>query len=137
VLASLTLNIPFRSIEFILALPAIPPGSPDWARSLMFAMTLDVVAMNFFYMVCFLMALRAVPLFPRMLVFAWTLDLASQYSLARYLGAADGLPASVANALQIVIHGNVEKVMISAFVWLPYLLVSDRVNITFRQRERA
>jgi hypothetical protein len=27
--------------------------------------------------------------------------------------------------------------LISAAVWLPYLIVSDRVNITYRQRVRA
>jgi hypothetical protein len=35
-----------------------------------------------------------------------------------------------------LVHGNIAKVLISAFVWLPYLILSDRVNITYRQRVR-
>lgn len=135
--AGILLNVPFRSLEFILAIPAIPPAAPDWAHSLMFAMTLDVVVMNFFYMVCFVMALRAVPLFPRMLLFAWLVDLALQFAIAGHVAAAPDLPASVADALQTLLQGNLEKVLVSAFVWLPYLILSDRVNITFRQRVRA
>jgi len=135
--AGILLNVPFRSLEFILAIPAIPPAAPDWAHSLMFAMTLDVVVMNFFYMVCFVMALRSVPLFPRMLLFAWLVDLALQFAIAGHVAAAQDLPAPVAQALQTLLHGNLEKVLISAFVWLPYLILSERVNITFRQRIRA
>ncbi len=135
--AGILLNVPFRSFEFILAIPAIPPTAPDWAHSLMLAMTFDVVAMNFFYMVCFVMALRAVPLFPRMLIFAWLVDLGLQFAIARHVAAMPDLPASVAHALQALLHGNLEKVLISAFVWLPYLILSDRVNVTFRQRVRA
>ena len=136
-LAGILLNVPFRSFEFILAIPAIGPGAPGWAHSLMIAMTLDVVVMNFFYMVCFVMALRSVPLFPRMLLFAWIADLALQFAIAQTVGSAPGLPAQVAGALESLLHGNLQKVLISAFVWLPYLILSERVNVTFRQRIRA
>jgi hypothetical protein len=135
--AGILLNVPFRSIEFIMAIPAIPPSAPGWAHGLMLAMTFDVVAMNFFYMVCFVMALRAVPLFPRMLLFAWAVDLALQFAIARHVAGLHDLPVQVADALQVLLHGNLEKVLISAFVWLPYLILSDRVNVTFRQRVRA
>lgn len=136
-LAGILLNVPFRSFEFILAIPAIGPGAPDWARTLMVAMTIDVVVMNFFYMVCFVMALRSVPLFPRMLLFAWVADVLLQFAIAETVGATPGLPAQVAGALESLLHGNLQKVLISAFVWLPYLILSDRVNVTFRQRVRA
>jgi hypothetical protein len=135
--AGILLNVPFRSFEFILAIPAISPAAPGWAHSLMFAMTLDVVTMNFFYMVCFVMALRSVPLFPRMLLFAWGMDLVMQLTIAHCLAVRNDLPASVARALEYLLVGNLKKVLISAFVWLPYLILSDRVNITFRQRVRA
>jgi hypothetical protein len=136
-LAGILLNVPFRSFEFILAVPAIAPGAPVWAHSLMLAMTIDVVVMNFFYMVCFVMALRSVPLFPRMLLFAWLADITLQLAIAQMMGSTPRLPGQVAGALQHLLYGNIQKVMISAFVWLPYLIVSERVNVTFRQRVRA
>ena len=136
-LAGILLNVPFRSIEFILAIPAIAPSAPDWSRSLMIAMTVDVVVMNFFYMVCFVMALRSVPLFPRMLLFAWVADVAMQFAIAQQVALMPNTPPQVAQALSTLLHGNLDKVMISAFVWLPYLILSERVNVTFRQRVRA
>jgi hypothetical protein len=134
--AGILLNVPVRSFEFILAIPAIPPEAPGWAHSLMTAMTLDVVVMNFFYMVCFVMALRSVPLFPRMMLFAWTLDIGMQFSIAGQAAHA-GLPPAVSEALLTVLHGNVEKALISAAVWLPYLILSERVNVTYRSRMRT
>lgn len=131
------LNVPFRSFELLLSLPVIGPGDAGWARGLMAVMTLDVVVMNFFYMVCFVMALRSVPLFPRMLLFAWGMDLSMQFAIAHYAGTAQAMPPAVAHALQAVLLGNIKKVLISALVWLPYLILSERVNITFRQRVRA
>lgn len=136
-IVGILLNVPFRSFEFILSLPVIGPGAEDWARGLMAVMTLDVVVMNFFYMVCFVMALRSVPLFPRMLLFAWGMDLSMQFAIAHYAAAAQDMPPAVAHALQRVLAGNVKKVLISALVWLPYLILSDRVNVTFRQRVRT
>lgn len=135
-LAGILLNVPFRSFEFILAVPAIAPAAPPWAQSLMFVMTLDVVVMNFFYMVCFVMALRSVPLFPRMLLFAWVADVTLQFAIAQQVAATAGLPAQVSAGLQTLLAGNLQKVLISAFVWLPYLILSERVNVTFRQRVR-
>jgi hypothetical protein len=38
--------------------------------------------------------------------------------------------------LQAFLAGNIKKVLISVMIWLPYLLVSNRVNVTFRQRVR-
>ncbi len=136
-LAGILLNVPIRSLEFIMAVPAIAPGAPAWAHTLMIAMTIDVVVMNFFYMVCFVMALRSVPLFPRMLMFAWAADITLQLGIASMVGTTPGLPLPVAGALESLLNGNMQKVLISAFIWLPYLIVSERVNVTFRQRVRA
>jgi hypothetical protein len=36
-----------------------------------------------------------------------------------------------------LLEGNVKKVLISAGLWLPYLLLSRRVNVTFRHRVPA
>lgn len=136
-LAGILLNVPFRSIEFIVAVPAIGAGAPPWAHTLQIAMAADVVVMNFFYMVCFVMALRSVPLFPRMMLFAWIVDVSMQLIIAREVSAAPNLPPQVADALLDLLHGNITKVLISAAVWLPYLILSERVNVTFRQRVRA
>lgn len=135
-LVGILLNVPFRSFEFMLTIPAIPPGSPAWATQLMVAMTADVVVMNFIYMVCFVMALRSVPLFPRMLLFAWTADVLMQFAIAHHAVASPDLPDSVASGLNVLLQGNIKKVLISVLVWLPYLILSDRVNLTFRQRVR-
>jgi hypothetical protein len=43
----------------------------------------------------------------------------------------------VANAVHTLLIGNVKKVLISIGLWLPYLLLSTRVNVTFRQRVPA
>ena len=48
-----------------------------------------------------------------------------------------GLPADVAAALQPLLEGNVMKVLISIVLWLPYLLLSKRVNVTYRHRVPA
>lgn len=130
------LNVPLRTFEFILAVPAIAPGAPQWAQALLFAMAFDVVVMNFFYMVCFVMALRSIPLFPRMLLFVWSIDVLMQLAIAEYVQTMAQLPSNVAGALLNLLQGNMQKVMISAVIWLPYLILSARVNITFRHRVR-
>ena len=43
----------------------------------------------------------------------------------------------VANALHSLLDGNAKKVLISVALWLPYLLLSARVNVTFRHRVAA
>ena len=37
-------------------------------------------------------------------------------------------------ALGSLLSGNVTKVLISAAIWLPYLILSERVNLTYRLR---
>lgn len=136
-LVGLLLNIPVRSFEFLLAMPAVSGNAPAWSQTLFLMMAADVVVMSFFYMVCFVLALRTVPLFPRMLLFAWMLDVTAQLIIAREVGAMPGLPTQVAAPLRDLLYGNITKVMISAFVWLPYLILSERVNVTYRQRASA
>jgi hypothetical protein len=136
-LIGLLLNVVMRSFEFLMALPALNHHAPAWGTALFHLMAADVVVMSFFYMVCFVMALRSVPLFPRMLLFVWALDILAQLIIAQQLGGAAHLPETVAQPLMKLLEGNISKVLISAFVWLPYLLLSDRVNVTYRQRIRA
>lgn len=135
-LLGLLLNVVMRSFEFLLALPALNGHAPDWGTALFLVMTADVVVMSFFYMVCFVMALRNIPYFPRMLLFAWGLDIVAQLIIAHRIGTMADLPMTVAAPRHDLLRGNIAKVLISAAVWLPYLILSDRVNLTYRQRVR-
>lgn len=131
----LLLNVPVRSLEFLAVVPAINPGDPQWAHVLVAAMTCDVVLMNFIYMVCFVMAMRGNPLFPRMLVMAWMLDIALQHGIAQVIGQTN-FPLTLVDPLVGFLDGNIKKVLISAALWLPYLVVSEQVNLIFRHRVR-
>ena len=135
-LIGMLLNVVMRTAEYMVAIPALHSGAPDWGQALFFVMTADLVIMNFFYMVCFVMALRTVPLFPRMLLFAWILDVTLQLGIAQFV-ASTPPPSEVASALETLLVGNLEKVLISATLWLPYLILSRRVNVTYRCRVPA
>jgi len=78
-----------------------------------------------------------VPLFPRLLAAVWMVDLAMQLGIAGAVASSDGLPPAVGDALHTLLDGNVKKVLISVALWLPYLLMSKRVNVTFRHRVEA
>ncbi len=56
--------------------------------------------------------------------------------LASAQGAAAGerSPAPVSAALDGLLRANVMKALASIAIWLPYLLLSKRVNVTFRHR---
>jgi len=119
------------------AMPPLPTGAAPWLSSLHFAMTFDVVLFGSLYMIAFVAALRRVPLFPRLLAAIWIGDLTMQLFTAELVTRAGGLPPAVASALHGLLDGNVKKVLISAALWLPYLLMSKRVNVTYRHRVPA
>jgi hypothetical protein len=131
------INVPVRSLEFMAAVPAMNGHAPLWGQMLMSAMTMDVVVMNFLYMLAFMMALRSVPFFPRFLLVVWGVDISSQLAIAQFVGNAPGLPDTVGTAMGDLLNGNLKKVAISAAIWLPYLLLSQRVNLTYRMRMAA
>ncbi|WP_395624015.1 DUF2569 domain-containing protein [Sphingomonas daechungensis] len=126
--------VPIRALEYFGSMPAISGPVPAWLSVLHTMMTLDVVLMTSLYAVAFVAALRHVPLFPRLLVAIWGLDLAFQLVTAELVARTAGLPPEVANPLQSLLDGNVKKVLISIGLWLPYLLLSRRVNVTYRSR---
>jgi hypothetical protein len=132
-LIGMLLNVVLRTAEYMAAIPAMHSAAPDWGQALFLAMTADLVIMNFFYMACFVMALRTVPLFPRMLLFAWILDVCLQLGMAQFVSSTPP-PSEVASALKALLIGNLHKVLISAALWLPYLILSRRVNVTYRCR---
>jgi hypothetical protein len=136
-LIGMLLNVPVRSLEFLAAVPAMNGNAPLWGQVLLAAMTADVVMMNFLYTVCFVAALRCAPWFPRLLVLTWGLDISSQLAMANLVGSVADLPPTVGHAMGTLLSSNVQKVMISMAIWLPYLLLSERVNLTYRMRTSA
>ena len=136
-LVGMMLNVPLRALEYIAAMPPIPTDAPAWLSTLHLAMTFDVVLFGSLYMIAFVSALRRAPLFPRLLVAIWTGDLAMQLLTAQMVAAAGDLPASVGAALTGLLDGNIKKTLISVALWLPYLLLSRRVNVTYRGRVPA
>jgi hypothetical protein len=136
-LVGMMLNVPVRALEYLAAMPPIPNGAPAWLSSLHFAMTLDVVLFGSLYMIAFVAALRRVPLFPRLLVAIWIGDLTMQLFTAELVTRSGDLPTGVATALHGLLEGNVKKTLISVALWLPYLLLSKRVNVTYRNRVPA
>lgn len=136
-LVGLLLNVPVRLLEFAAAVPAMNAHAPVWGQTIFLSMAAEVCTMSFLYMACFVMALRKVPLFPRMLALVWGMDMLAQLAIANVVAGADHLPLAVATALQDLLAGNIKKVMVSVVVWLPYLLLSERVNVTYRHRVPA
>ena len=133
-LVGLMLNVPVRALEYVAAMPPMPQGAPPWFSVLHFAMTFDVVLFSSLYMLAFVAALRHVPIFPRLLVAIWIADLTMQLLIAELVGAAGPIPQDVSLALRGLLEGNMQKVLISMALWLPYLLLSKRVNVTYRHR---
>jgi hypothetical protein len=133
-LIGMLLNVPVRSLEFLAAVPAMNGNAPLWGQVILAAMTFDVVVMNFLYVICFVAALRCAPWFPRLLLLTWGLDISSQLAMANLVGSVAGLPHAVGQAMGALLSGNVQKVLISIAIWLPYLLLSERVNLTYRMR---
>jgi hypothetical protein len=136
-MVGMMLNVPVRAAEYLTAMPPMPLDVPHWLSALHLAMTFDVVVFSSLYMIAFVAALRRVPLFPRLLVAIWMCDLAMQLGTATLVKNAGHVPPDVATALTNMLTGNVKKTLISAALWLPYLLLSTRVNVTYRHRVPA
>jgi hypothetical protein len=138
IMASLILgmltNIPVRTLEFLAAMPALGAAPPAWFGSLYLLMLVDVVMLSSLYAVAAVAALRHVPLFPRMVALIWGADILMQLVIAQVITGVPDLPPAVAVALHPLLEGNIDKVLISVALWAPYLLLSKRVNLTFRRR---
>ena len=136
-LIGILLNVPVRAAEYLVAMPPVAGHVPGWLSALHLAMTFDVVLFSCLYAVAFVAALRRVPLFPRLLAAIWIADISMQLVTAKFVAASGYVPPAVAEALQALLYGNVQKVLISVTLWLPYLLLSKRVNVTYRNRVPA
>jgi hypothetical protein len=128
------LNVPVRAGEYLVAMPPVAGDVPAWLSTLHLAMTFDVVLFSSLYAIAFVAALRKVPLFPRLLAAIWIADVTMQLATAKMVASTGYVPPNVAQALHHLLYGNVEKVLISVAIWLPYLLLSRRVNVTYRSR---
>lgn len=133
-LVGMLLNVPVRSLEFLAAVPAMNGNAPLWGQVLFAVTTFDVVVMNFLYVLCFMAALRCAPWFPRFLLLVWGLDISSQLLMGHIVSGTTGLPYGVGEALGSLLQGNLQKVMVSMAIWMPYLILSERVNLTYRGR---
>jgi hypothetical protein len=131
------LNVPVRTLEFLAAMPLLGAAPPDWFDLLYRWMLIDVVLISSLYAVAMVAALRRVPLFPRLLATIWGIDILMQLGIAHVMGDTGDLPPRVAGALHQLLDGNLKKVLISMALWAPYLLLSKRVNLTFRHRVPA
>lgn len=136
-LIGMLLNVPVRGLEYLAIMPALAGPVPEWLSTLHLMMTLDVVLLSSLYTIAFVAALRRVPLFPRLLAAIWAIDLAMQLLIAEVVVATPNLPVAVGGALHQLLDGNAHKVLISVALWLPYLLMSRRVNVTYRSRVPA
>ena len=136
-LIGMLLNVPIRAGEYMVATPPVAGDVPAWLSSLHFAMTFDVVLFTSLYAIVFVAALRKAPLFPRLLAAIWIADVTMQLATAKLVANVGYVPPKVAEALHHLLYGNIEKVLISVVIWLPYLLLSKRVNVTYRQRIAA
>jgi len=130
----LLVNIPLRVIEFLMAVPAMASSAPSWGLVMFYALAADSIVMSCAYMVCFVLAVRAAPLFPRMILLVWVLDIMMQFAIAHAVAGSAPVPDAVTRSLSYLLFGNIKKVLISTVVWLPYILLSDRVNVTYRAR---
>jgi hypothetical protein len=136
-LVGMLLNVPVRVVEYLAAMPALAGPVPAWLDTLHLMMTLDVVLFSSLYTIAFVAALRRVPLFPRLLAAIWICDILMQVATAQLVAGTPGLPQPVGAASHSLLDGNVKKVLISVSLWLPYLLLSRRVNVTYRHRDAA
>ncbi|MEP7316492.1 MAG: DUF2569 domain-containing protein [Sphingomicrobium sp.] len=136
-LVGMLVNIPFRAMEYFASMPALAGDVPAWLAVLRVMMTLDLVVMTSLYAIAFAAALRHASIFPRLLLFVWILDMMMQVLTAQLVAAEPGLPAQVGLALGQLLETNVKKLAISVALWLPYLMLSKRVNVTYRLRVPA
>ena len=133
-LLGILIGIPLRASEYLATMPALAGPVPAWLATLHAMLTIDVVLLNSLYVVALVAALRRVPSFPRLLLATWTADLAMQLAIAEVAARSGDLPPAVGHALYLFLDGNIQKLLIGVALWLPYLLLSTRVNLTYRHR---
>lgn len=135
--SGILLNVPFRAFEYLTSIPAVTSADPMWAHVIQRAFTIDCAVACFAYAMCFAAAVQRSPLFARALVAAWLIDVALQSMIAVQVGNAPGVPAFLLEPMNALLAMNLKKVAISMSIWLPYLLISDNLNLLLRRRVRV
>ncbi|WP_152569546.1 MULTISPECIES: hypothetical protein [Sphingomonas] len=135
-LLALLAAILLRGLSFLTAIPAAGADSSPWLGALHSWLTADATLACSLYAIAFAAGLRRSGHFPALLASAWAIDLAMQVIMT---GAARGmmLPPEVAAAFTLLLHGNLTRVLVSLAIWMPYLLLSRRVAITYRHEYPA
>ena len=135
-IVGMMLNVPVRAAEYLAAMPPIPPPRRTGCPCLHFAMTARRRGVHQLVHDRFRCSSAPRPSVSAPALAIWLGDLSMQLVTAQMV-ASTHLPANVAAALQSLLTGNVKKVLISMALWLPYLLLSTRVNVTYRHRVPA
>ena len=136
-LVGMLLNVPVRALEYLAAMPALVRASPAWLSTLHFVMTLDVVLLD--QPLHDRLRRRASPRAAVPAAAGRDLDGRPRHAARDRAGRRRQRRAfrrRSAQALHTLLDGNVKKVLISVGLWLPYLLLSKRVNVTYRQPRR-
>ena len=94
-------------------------------------MTADALLACSLYALAFAAGLRRSAHFPALLASGWAIDLSTQLIMANAAGGML-LPAAVADAFHLLLRGNLTRLLVSIGIWLPYLLLSKRVAVTYR-----
>lgn len=126
-------SVALRAIELLTASPAVGDNAPEWLGGLHLLLTIDATVAGSLYALAFAAALRRSTWFPTALLAIWGCDLLLQLGVARAAQTLD-LPANVSAALHLLLQGNATRVLVSLAIWLPYLLLSTRVAVTYRHR---
>lgn len=134
-LLALVAAILLRGISFLAAIPPAGAESSPWLDTLHAWLTADATIACSLYSVAFAAGLRRSAHFPALLASAWAIDLAMQLIMANAAGGMM-LPAAVALAFQALLRGNLTRVLVSIGIWLPYVLLSERVAVTYRHELR-
>ena len=134
-LAALAAAILLRGLSFLSAIPAAGDGSSAWLGALHSWLAADAILACSLYALALAAGLRRSAHFPALLASAWAIDLSMQLIMANAAGGML-LPAAVGDAFHLLLRGNLTRLLVSIGIWLPYLLLSERVAVTYRHEMR-
>lgn len=120
-----------RGLTFLTAIPAAGSDSSAWLDSLHSWLTADATLACTLYAIAFAAGLRRSAHFPALLASAWAIDLAMQLVMG-HAAETMMLPPAVGDAFAGLLQSNLTRLLVSIAIWLPYLVMSERVAVTYR-----